>query len=158
MSAFESDGKPLELQNYLTYRVIILSQMLNRDAARFAAENWSMSLPKYRTLAVLGNYPNISLRELTDLTQMDKGQISRVVSELEKDGLLSRAPDKDDGRRLLLVLSEKGRKLFRGSRDRSLARQREIMSVLEPEELMAFYASIDKLADHIRTRLWVDRD
>ena len=35
MSAFPSgpDGETLELQNYLTYRVIILSQMLNRDAA-----------------------------------------------------------------------------------------------------------------------------
>jgi len=44
-----------------------------------------MSLPKYRALAVLGNYPHISPRELTDLTQMNKGQISRVVVELEKD-------------------------------------------------------------------------
>lgn len=132
MSAFpsEPDGETLELQNYLTYRVVILSQMLNRDAAHYAAKNWNMSLPKYRALAVLGNYPNISLRELTDLTQMEKGQISRVVVELEKDGLLSRAPDQEDGRRLLLALSGKGQKLLNGSREKSLSRQQEIMSVL----------------------------
>jgi len=155
MSAFPSgpDGETLELQNYLTYRVIILSQMLNRDAAHYAAKNWNMSLPKYRALAVLGNYPHISLRELTDLTQMNKGQISRVVVELEKDGLLSRTPDQEDGRRLLPALSDKGQKLFNGSRKRSLLRQQEIMSVLEPEELRAFFASIDKLAEHMRMRL-----
>jgi len=112
-----------------------------------------MSLPKYRALAVLGNYPHISLRELTDLTQMNKGQISRVVVELEKDGLLSRTPDQEDGRRLLLALSDKGQKLFNGSRKRSLLRQQEIMSVLESEELRAFFASIDKLAEHMRMRL-----
>jgi DNA-binding MarR family transcriptional regulator len=55
----------------------------------------------------------VSLLEFTTHTQMDKGQISRVVGQLEDDGLLAREADANDGRRQILSLTESGKELFR---------------------------------------------
>lgn len=153
MSASNSVLEPKGLQDYLTYRIATLAQMINRDSARITARHWNLSLPKYRVLAILGASPDISLRDLTLRAHMDKGQISRVVTEMEKDGLLLRTPDTNDGRRLLLKLSAEGARLFAQTTKLTNARQHEIMSALEPEELQVFYSALEKLSKHMRKRL-----
>ena len=103
----------LRMDDFITYQVVVLARMFGREATRTYAEKWGLSLPRYRVLTVLGKLPPVSLLELTTHTQMDKGQISRVVGQLEDDGLLAREADANDGRRQILSLTESGKELFR---------------------------------------------
>ena len=84
---------------------------------------------------------------------MDKGQISRVVGQLEDDGLLAREADANDGRRQILSLSESGKELFRQTIEVSEIRQNEILSVLTGDELEALKNTLNKLSAHMRVRL-----
>lgn len=95
----------------------------------------------------------MSLLELTTHTQMDKGQISRVVGQLEDDGLLAREADANDGRRQILSLTESGKELFRQTIEVSEIRQNEILSVLTGDELEALKNTLNKLSAHMRVRL-----
>jgi DNA-binding MarR family transcriptional regulator len=95
----------------------------------------------------------VSLLELTSHTQMDKGQISRVVGQLEDDGLLAREADANDGRRQILSLTESGKELFRQTIEVSEIRQNEILSVLTGDELEALKNTLNKLSGHMRVRL-----
>jgi len=110
-------------------------------------------LPKYRVLTVMGNLAEMSLRELTDQTQMDKGQISRVVSQMETQGLIVRKADDNDARRLNLTLTPAGSNLYKRTIGVSEERQREILSILTPEELAALRSTLEKLSSHMRARL-----
>jgi DNA-binding MarR family transcriptional regulator len=148
-----ADLKNLKLEDHVTYRVSVLAQMFGREAARMYSERWGLSLPKYRVLTVMANLSGMSLRELTDQTQMDKGQISRVVSQMELEGLIARKPDDKDARRLILTLTSAGADLYKQTIGVSEERQREILSVLTTEELTALRSTLDKLSSHMRARL-----
>ena len=148
-----ADLKNLKLEDHVTYRISVLTQMFGREAARIYSERWGLSLPKYRVLTVMANLSGISLRELTDQTQMDKGQISRVVSQMELEGLITRKSDDKNARRLILTLTSAGAKLYKQTIGVSEERQREILSVLTTEELTALRSTLDKLSSHIRARL-----
>jgi len=150
---FAADMNNLKLDDYVTYRVSVLAQMFGREAARVYSEKWGLSLPKYRVLTVMGNLAEMSLRELTDQTQMDKGQISRVVSQMETQGLIVRKADDNDARRLNLTLTPAGSNLFKRTIGVSEERQREILSILTPEELAALRSTLEKLSSHMRARL-----
>ena len=101
----------------------------------------------------MGNLAEMSLRELTDQTQMDKGQISRVVSQMETQGLIVRKADDNDARRLNLTLTPAGSNLYKRTIGVSEERQREILSILTPEELAALRSTLEKLSSHMRARL-----
>lgn len=152
----ERDLSGLTLDDYVTFKFAILAQMFGRDASRIFSAKWGLSVPQYRIMTVLGKLPGMSLRELTDQTQMDKGQLSRVVTQMETDGLITRKSDKTDGRRLVLTLTAAGARFYRQTIDTSEARQRAILSVLTPRERDELNASLAKLTAHMRARLAKD--
>ncbi len=84
---------------------------------------------------------------------MDKGQVSRVVTQLNAKRLVVRQPDERDGRRQILALTKSGEDLYRQTISAAEARQREILSVLSPEELVTSRTALDKLSRHMRARL-----
>lgn len=155
-NVLERDASGLTLDDYVTFKFAVLSQMFERDAARIFSAKWGLSLPQYRILTVLGKLPGMSLRELTDQTQMDKGQLSRVVAQMESDGLIARESDRNDGRRLVLTLTRSGAKLYSQTTGTSESRQKAILSVLTPQEIDDLNAMLAKLTAHMRDRLAKD--
>lgn len=155
-NVLERDTSGFNLDDYVTFKFAILSQMFGRDAARIFSAKWGLSLPQYRILTVLGKLPGMSLRELTDRTQMDKGQLSRVVAQMENDGLITRESDSSDGRRLVLTLTRSGAKLYSQTTGTSEEHQKAILSVLTPQELDDLKVMLAKLTAHMRDRLAKD--
>jgi len=150
------DTSGLTLDDYVTFKFAVLAQMFGRDASRIFSAKWGLSVPQYRIMTVLGKLPGMSLRELTDQTQMDKGQLSRVVTQMETDGLIARESDKHDGRRLVLTLTNAGAKLYSQTTVTSESRQKAILSVLTQQEVDELNASLAKLTTHMRARLTRD--
>jgi DNA-binding MarR family transcriptional regulator len=67
--------------------------------------------------------------ELSDFFGIDKGAVSRQVRLLEDLGLVSRAPDPQDGRAQQLVITDKGRERVTRAREE---RHRLMRRLLEP--------------------------
>lgn len=155
-NVLDRDPGTLTLDDYVTYKVTVLAQMFGREAARIYSSKWGLSLPQYRIMTVLSKLPGMSLRELTDQTQMDKGQISRVITQMEADGLITRESDENDGRRLILTLTPSGAQLFQQTIGTAESRQKAILSVLSREELDNLNATLSKLSNHMRARLNTD--
>ncbi len=73
--------------------------------------NSSYSLQQMRVLYEIANAPKgkaPSARDLGEYLQVDPGYMSRLISKLEKDGLVSRQPSTDNAKRLELTLTETG--------------------------------------------------
>ncbi|MGM7699772.1 MarR family winged helix-turn-helix transcriptional regulator [Microbacterium sp. A84] len=62
----------------------------------------------YKTFTTIVRYESSTASTLTDVLQMDKGQLSRTVRELEELGLIQRTPDPADRRSMLLSATEDG--------------------------------------------------
>ena len=103
-----SNHDPLVLEDFLPYRLSILSNRVSNAIARIYQRKFGLSIPEWRLIAVVGRFGPMSANEAAERTEMDKVRVSRAVQRMLAAGLLERATDAQDRRRSILQLSPKG--------------------------------------------------
>ena len=101
----------LDLGQFIPYLLYRVSRRLNahlRDEMR----RESVTIHRWRILAVLSAHDGCSLSELAAYTVKEQSVISRVADQMAKDGLVRRVADPLDGRVVRLYLADKGKRLF----------------------------------------------
>lgn len=88
---------------------------------RTADDETGVSAPKLSALSVLTFGGAQSLSSLARAEQVTSATMSKLVSDLEADGLVAKRVDKDDRRGLRIEVTAKGRVLMEEGRKRRLA-------------------------------------
>ena len=65
----------------------------------------------HRVIYFVGRYPGISVTELLNILRITKQSLSRVLSQLVRDGIVLQKPGPSDRRQRRLELTEKGAEL-----------------------------------------------
>lgn len=104
---------PLHLDAFLPYRLAVLANAVSRAIARRYEDEFGLSIPEWRVMALLGVSPGLTATEVADATPMDKVAISRAVRGLMDAGRLKASADKADGRRQRLALTAAGMAIYR---------------------------------------------
>ena len=107
-----SDEDLINLEEFLPYRLSVLSNTVSNAIAEGYRGRFGLSIPDWRVMAVLARFPGSSAQELVRWTGMDKVAVSRGVSRLLERGLLQREVAAEDRRRSELRLSEVGREVY----------------------------------------------
>lgn len=102
----------LELDEFLPYRLSLLSNTVSAAIASSYVERFKLTIPEWRIMAVLGRFPGITAGTVAKRTAMDKVAVSRALARLQTAGYLRRKGDKTDRRRSLLQLSAAGDRLY----------------------------------------------
>ena len=84
-----------------------------------------------------------TLGALARAEQVTPPTMSRLVSALERDGLVMREPHAEDGRAVILVASTRGREILERGRERRISELAALLDGLDPGDL-------DTLADASR--------
>jgi DNA-binding MarR family transcriptional regulator len=104
---------------------------------------------EYDVLFTLSRCPSgwLRLNELNDHVLLSQSSLSRLVERLEKRGLVDRMPAPDDGRGVLLKLTEEGAAL-----QKEIGREhvRDISSLLVPALTAAEQKELQRLTDKLR--------
>lgn len=143
--ANSTDGKALELEAFLPYRLSILSNRVSNAIASVYSERFGLTIPGWRVMAILGRYGNLSAAELVEMTAMDKVAISRAVSQLLDQAYIDRREDTADRRRLVLNLSRQGKKIYRQIVPLARRYEQELIAGLSPAQVSELHAMIDQL-------------
>jgi len=136
---------PLELENFLPYRLSILSNKVSQAIAREYETRFDLSVTEWRVMAVLGRFDALSAREVAERTAMDKVAVSRALARLVANGRVSRRTHDGDKRRSVLRLSAKGWKIHDAVAPLALAHERDLIEQLSPQEREVLSAILDKL-------------
>jgi len=149
-----SDTKALEyarldLDHFLPYRLSILSNRASDAIARHYSDRFGLSVPEWRIMAVLGQTPGLSAREVATRTAMDKVQVSRAVAALVEARRLKRNEDEVDGRITRLSLTSKGQAIYDEVVPLALHLEEVFLSALTPEERKTLDRLMTKLTDRI---------
>jgi len=104
--------KRLKLREFLPYRLSVLSNRISRDIARSYQRRFGLTIPEWRVMATLGEFGELTAREVAKLTAMDKVAVSRAVVKLLKASRLRKKTDARDKRRARLALSARGREIY----------------------------------------------
>ena len=124
----------LNLDTFLPYRLSVLSNRVSDAIARQYSERFDLSIPEWRIIAVLGQTPNLSARDVARRTAMDKVQVSRAVTSLVRSRRLARSEDSDDARISRLSLTAKGRAIYDEVAPLALRLERLLLSSLSAQE------------------------
>lgn len=117
-----------------------LDRQLQRDAG--------LSLFEYMTLAMLSEQPDRTLRmsDLAAATDASLSRLSHVAKRLERQGLLRRAPDPDNGRYTNAILTDAGMDLVVASAPGHVAAVRElVIDPLSPAQLGQLRAAGERI-------------
>ena len=137
----------LKLQDYLPYRLSVLSNAVSRGVAERYQRDFNISVWQWRVMAVTGDTPGISATEIGQRTAMDKVAVSRAVAGLIELGYMERTTSESDGRRSQLFLTDEGQNIYELIVPIALQAERELFETLSPADQKDLARLMDKLAD-----------
>src|SRR5262249_26083049 len=85
--ALSRNGASLHIEDFLTFRLTRLSNALRNNMTNPYLEEFELSLPEWRLLALVARFSPLRFSELTSRSSMDKGQVSRTLRVMTKRGL-----------------------------------------------------------------------
>jgi DNA-binding MarR family transcriptional regulator len=135
----------LRLEDFLPYRLAVLSNTVSTTVARAYDKRFNVSIPEWRVIAVLGRFPGLSAVEVAERTLMDKVAVSRAVTKLIKNGRIDREFADADKRRSILNLSEDGKKLHDEIAQLALQFERDLLHGFSEEEVQSLNSIMERL-------------
>ena len=135
----------LNLDQFIPYRLSVLTNRVSSAIARHYSDRFNLSIPEWRVMAVLGQTPGLSARQVAERTAMDKVQVSRAVQSLLESNRLTRDTHSLDGRVSQLSLSLEGLAIYKELVPVALELEREFLAGLSLQDR--------KLLDRLLTKL-----
>lgn len=145
MSGAKKISSSLILKEFLPYRLSTLSNRISRSIADRYEEKFALSLPEWRTIAILGEESDLSAADVADRSAMDKVAVSRAVKSLLETGRIERHFSPDDRRRSVLALSALGREVYEKVVPLALSYESALLNEFSKEE----QAFLDKILNKL---------
>lgn len=140
----------LNLEEFLPYRLAVLSHTVSTTIAKTYEAKFGVSIPEWRVIAILGRFPGLSAVEVADRTMLDKVAVSRAVTKLIKSGRIDREFADADRRRSILNLSEEGQQVHDEIAPLALAFETELLQGISEEDYETFNVVLERLLGKAR--------
>ncbi|WP_119679886.1 MarR family winged helix-turn-helix transcriptional regulator [Indioceanicola profundi] len=135
----------LQLETFLPYRINVLAKRVSKELARRYQDQFGISIPEWRVIAILGREQPLSSNDIVERSQMDKAKVSRAVARLVETGFLARAVHQQDQRLLRLSFTPAGRDLYERIAPLALEWERQLLDCLAPAEREELTRLLDRL-------------
>lgn len=135
----------LVLEEFLPYRLSVLSNRLSAAIAEAYSRRFGLSIPEWRVMAVLALEPGLSAAEVADRTAMDKVAVSRAVGRLISTARVQREVSSGDRRRSMLQLTADGRRIYRRIAPALRRYEAELLAALDPPDRRQLDALLRRL-------------
>ncbi len=133
----------LSLPSYLAANVArVGTRLLMHDLHREG-----LRLSHHAVLAALNDFGPLAQHEITDRLEVDRSQVVGFVDRLESQGLVTRARDAQDRRRVRVSLTPKGRRLERRLTTSARRSQDALLGALSPTEQTTLVGLLRRVLD-----------
>ena len=94
-------------------RLLTCTQMIERVVRSRLRERFATTLPRFDLLSQLERHPEgLRMNELSRLLMVTGGNVTAIVDQLEKEGLVERLDEPDDRRAFRIHLTKTGERSF----------------------------------------------
>jgi DNA-binding MarR family transcriptional regulator len=150
MPVSPADVEPLILQDFLPYRLSIVTEAVSGLFATRYQERFGITIPEWRVVAVVGQHGTLSTQQVIEHTGMDRVRVSRAVIRLADKALLDRRPHPHDQRAQVLQLSPQGRAIYQEIMPLARDLQAALAAALTDTEQRQLGAILDKISSRTR--------
>ena len=99
------------LEGFVPYQIYRITNSLNRRL-RKRLRRQPMSVSRWRVLGVLRAHGTLTINAIAELAAMEQPTVSRTVTQLVRDGLVSRRASQEDSRYIEVSLNQAGLRAF----------------------------------------------
>lgn len=95
------------------YLLYLLAAVSDRASAQFhaRARKAGLRVPEWRVLACLTDEDGAMVTRLAKFALLEQSRLTRIIDQMAEKGLVRRAPDPEDARRVRVYLTPEGRTL-----------------------------------------------
>lgn len=126
--------------------------------AKVYTERFKLSVTGWRIIGVLANFAPLSAKELAERTAMNQVNITRAITALARLRMVRRRIDREDRRRVVLSLTDKGVAAYREVIPIAIGIEAELLKGLSAGERDVLKAMVRSLADRATAVLPETRD
>jgi DNA-binding MarR family transcriptional regulator len=129
-------------------RIYLFVQHLGRRL-REIDTSFGLTPARFSALASLHIHGSRNISDLAADERVKRPSMTRLVRDMERDGLLRRAPDPNDGRGVLIKLTPRAASLFKVARSTKIALVADYLHSLSPKTRTAIkiaFGALDDLA------------
>ena len=153
------EGRHLHIGDFLTFQLIRLANAAKANVTRQYLADFGLSVPEWRLLAMTIRFEPVRFSELVANSSMDKGQASRTLQALTRNGLIAARDAGTGGKRasdssapVILTVTAKGRRLYATALPVAQRNQARLLMLLTREERKQLYVILYKLYSAIGGR------
>lgn len=151
--SMKSKEATIPLEQWIGYRFGLVAARLGNYVAQMYASRHDLTIPAWRSLAVIARYQPLTAKRLATLTSSDAFKVARAIELLVRRGLIRRDVDKEDRRRASLSLTAEGRKVYKDIEKFTVRVERELIAGLDESERTTLRRSLDKLDHQLESRI-----
>ena len=129
------------------YRIGYLFNHYAGPVYKWSAAEFNLHRPEFATMFCAVHLDDALASDVVALSGIPKNSVSRAVARLIADGLMKREQHEQDGRKAILRLTKKGRRIYEEMLPRFVTRQERMLAVLDPAEIKEFDRLLDKLVE-----------
>jgi len=138
------------LRTFVPYQLYRISNQLNQRL-RVRLRKSGVNHARWRVLAVLRAYGKLKLGQIVDLTVMEQPSVSRIVTQLEREGLARRNVSKDDSRVVYVSLTAAGQKAFQEIYPTAKRHQKRALDGFSDDDIERLTDYLRRIQDNIET-------
>jgi DNA-binding MarR family transcriptional regulator len=157
------DGANLKLNEFLTFHLLRLSSIAKASVARAYLDPAGLSVPEWRLLASVANYSPMPFSDITAMTAMDKGQVSRTLRSAQAKGLVETQLVPADRRgaseggtsasisRVIVSITPAGRELYGRVMPIAQSYQAGLLNLMSVEERRMLFDVLQRVHRYLTT-------
>ena len=140
------------LAESFTHRLHTLQKLTDKVTQDAYLAATGLPLGEGRCLTAVGAFAPLSVKDLAQLSNLNKSQASRAAQSLVDRGLVIKQGSEADGRGVVLMLSPEGRSRWEATVRLIARRNRDIFGCLNARELATLDRLLDRLVAHNERR------
>ncbi|MBN3804034.1 MarR family transcriptional regulator [Paraburkholderia sp. Ac-20336] len=138
--------------DFLTFRLDLTSALLTNRANVVYRERWNLDVRALRVLRLVCAEPDITPTAVSQRALIEKTLLSKVLTELETRGFITRNAHSSDRRSIALRATPDGLKVAKASEALGLAMEAQLATVLSDSERKLLEQLLSKLSNSLLAR------
>ena len=142
------DVRSLRNEDFLSYKVSVLSRILDRGVDKKLVAGLNLPLTSLRILGHLHAHGEGRVLAIARSMHLLGSQVSQSMMDLVEYGHVAKKPDPSDKRGTLFRLTPKGRRLYEGVLGKAQTKQLAVAELIGPANYRIVSECLDALIAH----------
>jgi DNA-binding MarR family transcriptional regulator len=143
-----ADDAPLDLK--LWVRMLSCTVRVENTIRSRLRTTFGITLPRFDLMAQLERHPDgLRMGELSKRMMVTGGNVTGIADQLEREELVARVPDPQDGRAFMLKLTPRGRTVFAQMAAVHEGWVADLFRDIPPDDKATMIALLDTLKKHL---------